>query len=177
MTEEWRLLDGYNGYEVSNYGEVRSYRPDRSSKTLPERPRILCGGHDQRGYRLVGLAHDQPNQKFRLKTHRVHRLVAETFLPNPDNLPQVNHKDGDKLNNRVDNLEWISNAENATHAAKNNLYAAGLRSGMGKWPDAMARAVQVLIDGGVRPTEASRILGVPKGSLYWLSGGRKQTWV
>ena len=49
----------------------------------------------------------------------VHRLVAQKYLPNPDNLPQVNHKDGNKLNNHVDNLEWVSNRENSLHALRN----------------------------------------------------------
>jgi hypothetical protein len=54
-------------------------------------------------------------------TMRVHRLIATAFLPNPDNLPQVNHKDGDKQNNRLDNLEWISNRDNMDHAIDNDL--------------------------------------------------------
>lgn len=53
---------------------------------------------------------------------RIHRLVAETFIPNPDNLPQVNHIDGNKLNNNVDNLEWCTNSENAQHGYDSNLY-------------------------------------------------------
>lgn len=176
MTEEWRPIDGYEGYEVSSHGQVRSFWQERRPVLLAN-SHIMQGGLDQRGYRLIGLKRRVAGSARRIKTHRLHRMVANAFIPNPDCLPQINHKDGDKLNNRVENLEWISNADNATHAAKNNLYAAGLRSGMGKWPDAMARAVQTLISGGVRPVDVSRVLGVPMGSLYWLSGGRKQTWI
>jgi len=176
MIEEWRAIKNHRGYEVSNLGQVRSMWPDRGSKAAPLEPKIIIGGFDQRGYRLVGLKPETLISGHRIKTRRVHRLVAETFIPNPNQLPQVNHKDGDKLNNRADNLEWISNADNATHAANNNLYAAGLQSGMGKWPDSMARSVKCLLDGGVRPVDVSRVLGVPMGSLYWLAGGRKQTW-
>ena len=75
----------------------------------------------------------QPNGKGYLRVHIagkmyfVHRLVAEKYIPNPDNLPQINHKDGDKTNNRADNLEWVSNFENRRHAVKEGLQIHGER--------------------------------------------------
>ena len=65
-----------------------------------------------------------PAIKLPIGVFRIHRLVAEAFVPNPNNLPQVNHIDGDKLNNAPSNLEWVSNRDNMTHAMKNGLRRA-----------------------------------------------------
>lgn len=77
----------------------------------------LCKWIDNLGYYMVSFRRDG-------KKHyvRVHRIIAETLIPNPNNYPQVNHKDGDKLNNRLDNLEWVSNADNTQHGYDNDLY-------------------------------------------------------
>ena len=72
---------------------------------------------DNTGYYQIVL---RKNKK--RKYVRIHRLVALTFIPNPDNLPQVNHKDGNKLNNNIDNLEWCTNSENTQHGYDANLY-------------------------------------------------------
>ncbi len=71
----------------------------------------------KKGYSRVRLKHADGG-----KPHLVHRLIALKFIPNPDNLPQVNHKDGNKSNNRADNLEWVTNKRNCEHAVANGLY-------------------------------------------------------
>ena len=103
MNEEWRPIEGYEGlYEVSSYGRVRSL--DRyDNRNCFRKGKVLSPAKDKNGYLKVVL-----NCNGKCKTINVHRLVALTFLPNPDNLPCVNHKNEDKTDNRVDNLEWCT---------------------------------------------------------------------
>ena len=103
--EEWKEIPGYEGlYEVSNKGNVRNVR----------RNKLLRLSKNNYGYIQVSL------YKNGIKTGpKVHRLVAEAFIPNPDNLPMINHKDEDKTNNNVDNLEWCDVKYNNNYGTKN----------------------------------------------------------
>lgn len=119
QTELWRDIIGYEGcYQVSNLGRVKSVvrtvRSYPNERIVPER--ILQQQRLRSGYISVGL---WKNHKFKRAT--VHRLVANAFLSNPENLPQVNHKDGNKGNNSLNNLEWCSRDENMRHAYRHGL--------------------------------------------------------
>ena len=110
---KWKDIQGYEGlYQVSNLGEVRSLKYKGRNNI-----KILKGASDKDGYRRVALF---DKEKCR-KEYRIHRLVAEAFIPNPENKPQVNHIDGCKYNNIVQNLEWCTNQENHIHAWKTGL--------------------------------------------------------
>lgn len=101
----------YNDFlTVSNHGDVKSHGKLVKCE--------IC----KNGYKRIHVSHHGIQFKF-----LVHRLVAETFIPNPDNLPCVNHKDGNKLNNSVDNLEWCTFSRNNKHA-----YETGLKSAKGE---------------------------------------------
>lgn len=109
-----------NGYEVSSCGKIRSLdryitRSDTGALVL-YKGKILKQQADKRGYLRVRLSLN--NLKIGII---MHRLIAQTFIPNPDNLPQVNHKDGNKKHNNVSNLEWCTNQENQLHAIKTGL--------------------------------------------------------
>lgn len=113
MIEEWRDIEGYEGfYQVSNLGRVKSLarvvmRSD--GKPNPVNEKILKYGMN-RDYCAVVLCKDRKK-----KMYKVHRLVAMAFLSNPHNLPEVNHKDENKKNNCVDNLEWCTSKYNTNY--------------------------------------------------------------
>jgi hypothetical protein len=108
--EEWKTVPGTNDkIEVSNMGRVRS--------CLRGDGRILKTQKDSKGYHRLRVTIDRQKMSFKL-----HRIVAGAFIDNPDNLPQVNHIDGNKDNNVVSNLEWVSNRDNAHHAIANGLW-------------------------------------------------------
>lgn len=113
MVEEWRDIKGYEGcYQVSNLGRVRSLLV-----------RGLNGGilvpiKDVAGYSCVNLSQ---------KTYKIHRLVAISFIPNPNNYPCVNHKDENKNNNNIDNLEWCTYRYNNNYGTRNTRISQNTR--------------------------------------------------
>lgn len=115
--EKWKDIKKYEGkYQVSNLGNVRSLNYHRENKI-----KRLKKSNDKAGYLVVGLC-----KNGKIRTYKVHRLVAEAFIFNPDNLPQINHKDENKNNNSVFNLEWCTskynnNYGNRTDKAKEKL--------------------------------------------------------
>ena len=122
MEEVWKWIDGYeNMYQVSNLGRVRSVDRYVYCEVSPNKLQHLFGKvlkirTDKKGYATVGLCKDGKQ-----KVGKIHRLVAQAFIPNPLNLPQVNHIDGDKTNNNMFNLEWCDNSYNQKHAWKYGL--------------------------------------------------------
>lgn len=111
--EKWRSIVGYEGkYEVSNYGNVRSV--DRIDRTNHFRKgKILTLRTDKDGYKIAVLSNGIH------KFLKVHRLVAIAFIPNPENLPEVNHKNEVKDDNFIDNLEWCTAKYNANYGNRN----------------------------------------------------------
>lgn len=114
MTNELYLVKDCEGYFITENGELYSNR--KSSRNPDCKIRQLSPGLNSKGYLTVSIY-----CQGKLKGYTIHRLVALTFIPNPDNKPQVNHKDGNKLNNHVSNLEWATNDENNKHSWDNNL--------------------------------------------------------
>ena len=102
--EVWKQIENFENYEISSYGRVRKHYKNKKVKYLKPMK--------TNGYLCVELWKNR-------KRIKIHLLVAIAFIPNTDNLPQVNHKDLNKENNNVENLEWISNRDNCLHYHKN----------------------------------------------------------
>ena len=102
---EWKICSEFPKYSVSNTGLIKNNRTQK----------LIEGKLDKDGYRTVGIRKDIEGKSVR-KHRRVHRLVAQAFIPNPSNYPVVNHIDGIKDNNKADNLEWCTIAYNTKHS-------------------------------------------------------------
>lgn len=119
MKEVWVDILGYEyKYKISNYGRVKikenvSQRMNMGMlRDYVQKSKIMKPTRNGYGYLKVRLT----DENGKAKNLYIHRLVAEHFIPNPENKQQVNHKDGNKTNNHVDNLEWATSSENITHA-------------------------------------------------------------
>lgn len=115
--EIWKCIKGYEGlYQVSNFGRVRSlgrWVKGKNGSIRFYRGRILKPGTNTFGYLFVNLFKNNKQ-----KTITIHRLVAEAFIPNTDNLPMINHKDENKQNNNVNNLEWCTSSYNNNYGTR-----------------------------------------------------------
>lgn len=165
----WKPIQGYEGYyEVSDSGEVRSLdryvletrgKHTGTQKLLKGRKMKLT----ENNYLVVNLRKNNTSYVV-----PVHVLVAKTFIPNPDNLPTVNHKDGNKLNNDVSNLEWVSYADNNIHALR-----TGLRHPRGE------KITQFTLNGEyvadyASVSEAARATGFSRGAISHCVNGRSK---
>lgn len=158
--EIWRDIKGYEGlYQVSNAGRVRSLDRYASNGCVDilYKGRVLTAWLDGRGnYLMVTI---------RNKKYLVHRLVATAFISNPDNLPEVNHIDGNKRNNTMSNLEWCTSKQNKAHAYENGLYDTQKFRNRQSLPNSK----KITINGVTKTLwKWSKELDMSYGKLQWL---------
>lgn len=169
--EIWRPILGYETlYHASNYGRIKSFQHNKVRILSPN----ITGT-----YLAVHLTKDGEE-----KVKYIHRLVAETFIPNTGNKSQVNHIDGNKFNNHVSNLEWVTRKENQRHAVKMNLHKSGEEHVSAKFTNEQVEYVRENPDGlAVKDlaeffnVDATVISKIQLGKTYKTAGGtiRKST--
>ena len=165
MSEIWKPIRDYEGlYEVSNLGNVRSLKRNTTNG------KVLKQGGRPNGYLIVTLCKNNKH-----KTRTIHRLVAEAFIANPNSLPEVNHNDGNKKNNCIDNLEWVTKEENTQHAIN-----TGLRKVIFNNPLRSKMVNQYSLNGTLLHTypstgEAERQTGIRHGNIVKCCNGQTPT--
>ena len=162
LTEAWKPVDGFPKYQVSSQGRIRNV----------ESGRIFTGTRDAFGYKHVRLINPQGTYTLR----KVHRLVAEAFLPNPEGKPIIDHRDGDKTNNTLDNLRWVTYSENILAGEKRRKEAnPGKRTNTNI---SLSRKIaQYTLDGELVATfdkisEITKTLGIGRYGIYCTCYGK-----
>lgn len=158
--EVWRDIDGY---QISNFGRLKSFKRGK--------PKILIPLGNTKGYLCYSLYRDGSAKKF-----LAHVLVAQNFIPNPDNKPQINHRDGNKLNNHVSNLEWVTQSENMRHAVNSALIDSGGDCFGSKATDELARHIREIYqphDKNFGARALARKFGLSKGIVLAIVHGER----
>lgn len=169
MKEVWKDIQGYEGkYQVSNLGNVKSLNYNRTKKE-----RILTPGKKTNGYLYVTLSKNGITKNF-----YVHKLVAYTFIENPENLPEVNHIDEDKTNNCVSNLEFCDRKYNINYGTRNERMLKTLKLIKSKF--APKEVLQFTKDGKFvneypSTKEAKRNTGIYQSNIVSCCNGRRNT--
>ena len=155
--EVWKDVVGYEGlYQVSNFGNVKSLGNEFSRKE-----RLLKLSPQSKGYLTIVLQKNATR-----KMVLVHRLVAEHFIDNTESKAQINHINGIKTDNRVENLEWVSHRENLNHAIKNNLTLKGEENRNSKLKDVDVIKIHSLLQKGTATKELSETYNISYSTIY-----------
>ena len=178
MREEWKDIEGYEGmYQVSNKGNVKSLERkvwDSRGYYRTVTEKILKTGESGRGYLIVVLC-----KNGKMKTCKVHRLVAEAFLENPQGLPEVNHLSEDKTDNSLENLEWVSHKYNCSYGTRIKRIAEANSKALTNHPKLSKSVIAISKVSGLITEfksihEAERVLGINNSNIAaCLKGKRK----
>ena len=176
--EIWKDINGYEGiYQISNTGRLKSLKRlfIRKNNINPYNKEeiILKLQNNGKGYLFIRLSKNSKH-----KYYYIHRLVALHFIDNPSNKPAVNHKDGNKSNNNVNNLEWVTNSENQIHALETGLLipkgAVGIKNTKSKLTDNDILIIREKSLEGIRGTDIAKIFNVCKTTISGIKNNK--TW-
>jgi hypothetical protein len=176
--EVWKDIKGYEGlYQVSSIGRIKSF--DRIVEQIGKgglpfkriyKGRILVGNKHTKGYYMATLAKNKKNTPI-----SIHRLVCFAFIPNVQNLPQVNHKNGIKTDNRVENLEWCTSSFNNKHAHSTGLNRSGYKNGElhknAKLKNMEVRKIKMGLACGIATRELASLFSVSVPTISMISKG------
>jgi hypothetical protein len=179
MIEIWLPVKGFEfTHHVSNFGRVKSLPRETIGVTptgikckFKHFGKILCNSFNGSGYKTTAISINGA-----VKTKTTHRLVACAFIPNPNGLPQVNHMDGDKLNNYAFNLEWCSASQNQLHAIEHGLinHPRGTNRAFAKLTDDDIRKIRIQISTGITQRLIAREFDVSPSQITSIKQGK--TW-
>ena len=171
-TEEWKAIPDYEEYQVSTLGRVKRlayYKNVCSGSKQYCEERILKPQKRKRGYQAVMLSKNS-----KVKSFLIHRLVAMVFIPNPDNLPQVNHKDENPSNNEVNNLEWCNQCYNSNYGTSKKRISEKLKNGVLSKPVEIYSKSGEYIDEFPSAIEASRRLNINVSGIVYCCNKNKK---
>ena len=158
------MVEIVNGYYATEEGEIWSKRRNKN----------IAKKINNRGYYLVNLS-----VCGKVKTYQLHRLIANAFIENPENLPVVNHKDGNKLNNKVENLEWCTHSKNIIHAFETGLTnpARGIDTKFGRFSEKEIREIRELLRDGLSQYKIADLYGVTRSAIEQIANDKTYRWV
>jgi len=169
LEEKWKDIPGFEGYyEVSNYGRVRSWKGINQYSGKRKSPSIMKL-RNRRGYMCVDILHQKKHHYF-----SVHRIVANVFVPNPKNKPEVNHIDGNKTNNSFKNFEWVTSSENQQHSFGLGLQdCSGENNGRAKLTNKnVIRIKRLLKKGRLTHKQIAKPMGVSPATISDIKTGK-----
>lgn len=177
IMENWKNIRSYEGrYQVSDLGNVKSlyqeYYGGWRKQQLMVRPEVLLAlSENSDGYPQVTLYLNGIGKKL-----KVHRIVAETFILNPEDKPQINHINGIRNDNRVENLEWCTCKENIIHGIKvlGSKRACGIKQHLAKLTDSLVKEIKIEFSNGLTPYDLAPKYGVNVRTLYRIKNN--ETW-